>query len=259
MVKSKIGKGPLLVLTLLLFFVYVLYGKNLQFILPFVRSIMYATNGLISPVLLSNLFGFVVIVGVCLLGFGCLSASSLGFIWGKLPLAAIIIAGTWIAGQIVQATASLIFAHRLVAATGNAHSLSYFIAIMFGVAMLEESIFRGYLIHTLLPYLRNSIVVAVLCSGIIFGVMHIFVNIAEGRPIMVYVFQILAGILFGWLYIRTENLWLCIGFHSFIDETAILWTSPIPYWLVPVVSIILCGWFGPIFHQQQEKQIIPNV
>jgi membrane protease YdiL (CAAX protease family) len=223
-------------------------------------SIQYATGGWILTTLSFGLIGFVIIIGTYLIGLGRLSPASLGIAWKTFPFAVIVVAGTWVAGQILAAIASLLFGHRLIAETGQLHSFAALIAQLFGNSLLEETFFRGYMIAALMPYLRKSSSLAVVCSAIVFMLFHIPVHIAQNQPLTLFVAQFGAGILFGCLYIRTSNLWLCIGLHSFLDAPALLWASVVPESLVPLSVIILSIIIGPRFNSIQRRflRMLPN-
>lgn len=69
-------------------------------------------------------------------------------------------------------------------------------------AMLEELVFRGYVLRALRPY-GDWFAVAV--SALLFGLMH--GNIAQ------IPFALIVGIALGWLYIMTDNIWIPIAVH----------------------------------------------
>ena len=216
-------------------------------------SIQYATGGWILSTLFFGLLGFVIIIIAYLLVLGRLSVSSLGITRKTFPFAAIIVAGTWVAGQILAAIANLLLGHRLTAETGGSHSLSALIAQLFGNSLLEETFFRGYMIAALMPYFRKSTSLVLICSAFAFMLFHIPVHIAQNQPFILFVAQFGVGVLLGWLYIKTSNLWLCIGLHSLLDSPALLWASVIPEWLAPLTGIILCIILGPRFYDIQKR------
>jgi membrane protease YdiL (CAAX protease family) len=247
------NRGILLIGSLLLMMGFAINFQFHGFGFHFFRSIQYATDGWILTTLSHGLIVFIIIIGVYLIGLGRLSVSSLGLTLNTFSFAAIVVAGTWVAGQIIAAIVSILFDHRLTAETGGIHSLSALIAQLLGNSLLEETFFRGYLIAALIPYLRKSIALAVLCSAFIFTLFHIPVHIAQNQPFILLVAQFGGGILFGGLYMRTSNLWLCIGLHSLLDSPALLWSSIIPFWIVTLSVIILCIMLGPRFYVIQQR------
>ncbi len=69
-------------------------------------------------------------------------------------------------------------------------------------ALLEELVFRGYVLRALRPY-GDWFAVAV--SALLFGLMH--GNIAQ------IPFAMIVGIALGWLYIMTDNIWIPVAVH----------------------------------------------
>ena len=106
----------------------------------------------------------------------------------------------------------------------------------------EEAVFRGAIERHLLeknwkPWL------AILVSALFFAVAHF--NFTQGLT------AIILGILLGWVYYRTRNLWPCIFIHAvnnttatvlgFISEDAIETTSSLPIdiaWLVGAIALV---------------------
>ncbi len=69
-------------------------------------------------------------------------------------------------------------------------------------ALLEEMVFRGYILRTLRPY-GDGLAVAV--SALLFGLMH--------GNIMQVPFAFVVGLALGWLYVTSDNIWLPIFVH----------------------------------------------
>ncbi len=80
-------------------------------------------------------------------------------------------------------------------------------------ALLEEMLFRGYVLRLLRPYGDG---LAVVVSALLFGLMH--GNIAQVP------FAIVVGMSFGWLYVSTNNIWLPIVAH-FLNNALSICTS----------------------------------
>lgn len=95
-----------------------------------------------------------------------------------------------------------------------------------GVAIIEELYVRGLLlnlIEKLFAKSKNSTMIAVLSSSVIFGVGHIFGTI--GQPPLVIVSKVIwtigMGMFFGTVYKKTDNLWLPIVMHFLINVCAL--------------------------------------
>jgi len=80
-------------------------------------------------------------------------------------------------------------------------------------AFCEEFLFRGVVISNLSPYGKKS---AVVISAILFGFMH--QNVGQ------IIYTIVAGLVLGFIYIRTRSIWGCVILH-FINNLYSVITS----------------------------------
>jgi len=76
------------------------------------------------------------------------------------------------------------------------------------VAVMEEILFRGYILKNLMISFNKY--VALLISSIIFALMH---GLNPNMDLLSLTSIFLAGILLGISYIHTKNLWFPIGLH----------------------------------------------
>lgn len=95
-----------------------------------------------------------------------------------------------------------------------------------GVAIVEELYVRGLLlnlIEKLFAKNKNSTLIAVIASSMIFGIGHIFGTL--GQPILVVISKVVwtigMGLFFGMIYKKTDNLWLPIILHFLINVCAL--------------------------------------
>lgn len=95
-----------------------------------------------------------------------------------------------------------------------------------GVAIVEELYVRGFLLNVIekLFYKRkNKTIIAVILSSVIFGLGHIFGTL--GQPILVIISKVVwttgMGMYFGAVYKKTNNLWVSIIMHFFINICAL--------------------------------------
>ena len=95
-----------------------------------------------------------------------------------------------------------------------------------GVAIVEEFYVRGLLlgfIEKMFAKRKNSTLIAVVSSAVIFGVGHIFGSL--GQPLLVIVSKVVwtvgMGIFFGMVYKKTGNLWVSTIFHFLVNICAI--------------------------------------
>lgn len=95
-------------------------------------------------------------------------------------------------------------------------------AILIGVA--EEFVFRGAIQTTLYDYFgkdtRKGVYKSILCTGIIFGLIHI-ANIISGASVGGSIVQainaIAVGSYFGAIFYRSDNIWSVVILHALLD------------------------------------------
>ncbi len=83
--------------------------------------------------------------------------------------------------------------------------------LLFGGAMLEELMFRGYPFQRLVEAVGS--VGAILILSAIFGAIHLGNPNAGGFLSWGFFNTILVGVLFAYAYLRTRTLWLPFGMH----------------------------------------------
>ncbi|ULQ55707.1 CPBP family intramembrane metalloprotease [Flavihumibacter rivuli] len=86
------------------------------------------------------------------------------------------------------------------------------LSIWITAAFCEEVVFRGFILERI-KVLTGKNWLAILLSAVAFALIHLY----QGPSGITITF--LAGILFGWLFIRTGyNLWVCIIAHGLVDS-----------------------------------------
>ena len=83
------------------------------------------------------------------------------------------------------------------------------ILICVAAPLLEELMFRRLLMDALRPF---GDVVAILYSGIAFGLLHM--NFQQ----LFYAAGV--GLIFGYVMVKTNNIWYCIGLHAALNTTS---------------------------------------
>ena len=92
---------------------------------------------------------------------------------------------------------------------------SYFVATALAAGICEEIVFRGFLLYVLIrifPELSPFLLAAL--AGACFGAAHFYQGIKG------VIKTGLLGILFGFLYISTGSLYLCMAVHFLFDISA---------------------------------------
>ncbi len=98
------------------------------------------------------------------------------------------------------------------------YPFSSFLAIVIFAPLLEELFCRGIILRGLLYH--STPVKAILWSAFMFGIMHL--NPWQAIP------AFLMGLLMGWLYWRTNSLWIVIFIHSLNNGVSFLITVLFP-------------------------------
>lgn len=119
--------------------------------------------------------------------------------------------------------------------------LLYFMSSVILPAFVEEMIFRGYILHLLLPHGKTF---AILVSAVLFGLMHQYL------PQMLY--ATVGGVLMGYYVVRGGSVWIGIFIHAmnnlfaFLQDMAYVFLSEAGYGIYEAVfqSVLLI--FGMI-------------
>ena len=202
---------------------------------PLVR----ATDGLIHRSLLGNAILLLVVVGGLIFWLGGLRPRQVGLVPGKLPVAVAVTFGMWLLMQAIQLVSALLsdgtFQVSPAWSGGGATVLvGMLLAQLFGTALVEEIIFRGYLLTQVREKLhrrwlgsaRRALIPALLISQFSFAAFHLPGHIASGLgPIDIVIDLVrltLLGTLFALLYLRTGNLFIGIGIHSLSNNPTAL-------------------------------------
>lgn len=113
---------------------------------------------------------------------------------------------------------SFTFVFIAIITTGNAKvdtwtphfsiSQLVYLVLFILVGFAEEILGRGYIMSVLRQ--TKSVPVIMIVSSILFALMH---SSNPGIGIVPYVNLALVGILFAFIYLRSGNIWMCIGYH----------------------------------------------
>ena len=152
----------------------------------------------------------------------------------------------------------VLYEYRQEIPTSPLRILLYFISSVILPAFVEEMVFRGYILHLLMPWGKTF---AIVVSGILFGLMHLYL------PQLLY--ASVAGVLIGYFVARSGSLWIGIFIHAmnnlfaFLMDMAYVMLSEPVYELFCIVLqsiILLCGVIGAIVlcaHYSGERNGLP--
>lgn len=122
---------------------------------------------------------------------------------------------------------------------------------LFGNALYEEIVWRGFIFVQLLLFLRQRgvrrpVVAALLLSQLGFALLHIPLQLERfGRSWTELPFWLLAtgvaGIVFATLYLKTQNLFVAVGFHAIFNEPTQLFAPPVEPSQIPATIVTLIG------------------
>lgn len=78
------------------------------------------------------------------------------------------------------------------------------------VGISEELFSRGYCMN-ILKEGRKSWFIPIMLSSVIFSLLH---SMNQGISLLAYINLFLFGVFMSGIYIKTKNLWMCIGYHT---------------------------------------------
>ena len=111
----------------------------------------------------------------------------------------------------------------------NLANLINLIMLCAGVGIAEEFLCRAWLQNEFMENFgsdRKGVVYSIICSSIVFGVMHITNGIFSTQTMFETFLQIIqalgSGVLFGAVYYKTKNIWVNAFLHGFFDFSIML-------------------------------------
>ncbi|MFW9968548.1 MAG: CPBP family intramembrane glutamic endopeptidase, partial [Candidatus Thorarchaeota archaeon] len=217
-----------------------------------IQSIEVATGGLVHRTLVLNVLLLIGAVLGVLFFYGSLQAKDVGLMGRKLPLALVVGVVTWVLVQIIEGVVSFIYSGFIMIEPEEAlGSTGLLIGMLFGTALYEEVGFRGFLLVQFDMKLKDAftnrylqVALALLISQMFFTLIHIPWKVMnDGWTITVFfelVFSVfLNGLIYGVLYLRTENLFFVMGMHALGNAPMSLVSPSIgPSTLVLLLAII---------------------
>lgn len=99
----------------------------------------------------------------------------------------------------------------------NWNEYKHFLFVAFTAGVCEEIIFRGFFIQYFLAWNQDNEMgawLAILIPGFLFAFGHLY----QGHQAVIKI--MLMAIIFGWLFILTESLWIPIILHFLVDAVS---------------------------------------
>ena len=236
--------------------------KALFFWGPYQAQIAYPiermTGGLITAITLAGLLSWIVLIGGGMLWAGRLRLDDVGLSVDRLRDAWPVLLGLWLVVQMGHAALGTAAGELVLVASSAPQTLPQALGLriqaVVGSGLLEEVLYRGFLLVQLFAWLRGrmdretALTWAVVLSSVYFGLNHIPAYLRAGlAPVELAVFvgqAMMVGALFGMLFLRTGNLFVVAGAHALINDPIPLFATVVdPAVLVLVaVSGLVLAW-----------------
>ncbi|GIW51385.1 MAG: hypothetical protein KatS3mg081_0740 [Gemmatimonadales bacterium] len=196
------------------------------------QALRAATGGLVSPTLIGSAIPLVSVVGICIFLIGRVPPREIGWVRSGILPACLVTFGIWVSVQAAFAAIQLAGGnqpqlHPVWERRGVLFVLGELGGQIFGNALLEETVFRGFLFTQLLILFqefaprRSAFLLAAILSQAFFAVTHIpnrlLVDPAATGLVLDQVLLLVSGLLFLAVYLITANLWIAVGLHALVN------------------------------------------
>lgn len=207
------------------------------------KPLASATGGIVTGSLVANLIFLAILVAWLILKQGELRLPDIGIIPARLPRALLITGGLWAVAQVIHALAGLLtYGSVEVASVWNSAGMYILIGMLLaqliGNALFEEIAYRGFLFPQM--YLRLEhlgeqrwlrLILALVVSQGLFALSHIpnrlYLGMAPGAIVPDLLMLFALGVLFAWIYAKTDNLFIAVGIHALGNApTTLFRTAP---------------------------------
>lgn len=241
------------------------------------QAVREATGGFVQLTLLLNVALLLVVVGGFVGLLGGLRLRDLTLNRADLRVGVLVTLGAWLALQVVGALA-LVAQGQPVAVNeywtaGNALAvLGLLAAQLFGNALYEEVLYRGFLLNQVRHKLagrfsgltpRRALLAAVLLSQFVFALVHVPGRLVTYPPAAIpgsLVVVFVLGVLLAVLYYRTGNLFVAVGLHAFINAPTMLVGDPAIGNLTAVVLVVVVAAVWPWAERRvsSRRRVVPT-
>ncbi len=226
-------------------------------------AVLARTGGLIAVEIFLGLVPLLLIVGLCIFGVGGIPPATVGWVSRKVWPALVVGIGFWLVLQAVLAVVSLVGGHGLALASGwhgrgPGFIFGALLGQVFGIALHEETVYRGFLFPQLAarlirPGRAHALLVGALLSQLLYALsqladLFLFHHPGDRGPAFDLLGFLLLGLWFVVCYLVTENLFVCVVLHALMNQpAALVQASPgtIQITLYALTILLLSIW-GPL-------------
>jgi membrane protease YdiL (CAAX protease family) len=216
-----------------------------------VAELVLASRGLVDLTLVTA--AVIALLVVAVLVVSGVPLRELGLRSRDLPHALTLLVVLYGALQLAIVLTALVCGDRVVLARNDPRAaIGGFVAQLFGNALVEEAVFRGFLLRQLLIRARRrgglrAIVAATAIAAVLFALWHIPVRIHQGYRgldlVATLVIVALGAVLASYLYVRSGNLLILVVLHTLFNDQAPLFVSPMPsQWIMCALAIAAIVW-----------------
>jgi len=221
-----------------------------------VQAIQDISKGLIHSTLLLNALLLAGAVYGVLISYGKMKVEDLGLTVEKLPLAFAFGIVLWISIQIIEGIVGYAISGTIAIEsswrTEGTARIGLLIGMLFGTALFEEIGFRGFLLVQFITKLgrivKNKVLLislALLTSQTFFTLMHVpWKMMDQGWTTAVFLDLLFSvfmnGIIFGLVYLRTQNLFFVMIIHALGNAPTALIEPSIEPPIIMLLLVIIC-------------------
>ena len=229
LLETKRAPFWVIVLTLAAQFVLDALWNLVVFPHRWLRPLSYATNGLLNVTFWANIIMLLAVVGGAIFILGHLKPRDVGLRLEDAGLAALFTVGLWASVNCFVAIGVVVNGASLVLDPGwtkPMENAGLFVGQIFGNALYEEIVYRGFLTVQVYLLLRRfgrnlAMVLAVVAVQAIFATIHIPMLIVAGHgwaEVVAILPQLfIMGVALAIIYLVTGNLLIAVGAHALAD------------------------------------------
>ncbi|NHI89799.1 MAG: CPBP family intramembrane metalloprotease [Candidatus Thorarchaeota archaeon] len=227
------------------------------------------SGGLLHPTLILNAFLMLTAVYGVLVLKEKFQGKDFGLVTGKLPTAIIVGLITWVTIQIIEGFASYIYTGSIEFdskwSTDSLGLIGLLIGMLFGTALYEEVGYRGFLLVQFRMKIEDittnralQISLSLIASQTLFTLLHVPWKVLNQGWTTAALFDLLFsvfmnGIIYGLLYLRTENLFFVMFVHVFGNAPTSLFNSYLGASNILIMLAIIWAAIWPTL-QRWEKE-----